>query len=104
MSRDYAWIHPAIMWGLFILISLTECFPRLYNTGGIKITDENRDRLYPLMRNTLNTCKLLVTALFAALIVDVVHGGQTVPCFVATFPPILIANLVFWWVKMFRNR
>ena len=36
MSRDYAWIHPAIMWGLFILISLAECFPRLYNTGGHK--------------------------------------------------------------------
>ena len=104
MSKDYAWVHPAIMWGLFILFSLAECFPRLYNTGGIKITDENRDRLYPLMRNALNTCKLLVMALFATLIVDVVHGGKTVPCFVAAFLPILIANVVFWWVKMFRNR
>ena len=103
-SRDYAWIHPAIMWGLFILFSLAECFPKLYNTGGIKITDENRDRLYPLMRNALNTCKLLVMALFAALIVDVVHGGKIVPYFVAAFLPILITNVVFWWVKLFRNR
>ena len=58
MDKSLVWIHPVLMVGLFILFSIVEFFPHLYNMGGIKVTDENRERLYPLMRNAASVCKL----------------------------------------------
>ena len=93
------------MWGLFILVSILECFPRLWNVGGIKITEENRDRIYALMRNLCCTTKMLAIALLSVLVVDAAHGGGAVPSgLIAVFLPLISANVVFWWVKMFLNR
>ena len=104
MDKSFVWVHPALMWGLFVLISIVEMFPRLYNTGGIKVTDENRARLYPLMRNAASICKLLVVGLFSAIIGDVIYGGTWAPSLVVIFLPLLIANILFWWIRMFRSR
>ena len=105
IGKAYAWIHPCIMWGLFVLISVVECLPRLWNTGGIKITEENRNRIYALMRNLISTTKMLVVAILTVVVVDVTKGGGAVPSgLIAAFLPIIIANIAFWWVKMFLNR
>ena len=105
IGKEYVWLHPCIIWGLFALLSIVECFPRLWSTGGIRITDENRDRIYAIMRNMLCTTKLLAVALLSVLVVDAVHGGGAVPSgMIAAFLPLIGANLAFWWVKMFLNR
>ena len=105
IGKEYAWLQPCVMWGLFALLSILECFPRLWSTGGIKITEENRDRIYALMRNLCCTTKMLAIALLSVLVVDAVHGGGAVPSgLIAAFLPLIGANLAFWWVKMFLNR
>ena len=104
MDKSLVWIHPVLMVGLFILFSIVEFFPRLHNMGGIKVTDENRERLYPLIRNAASTCKLLVVTLFSVIVVDVVHGGTSSPKIIFCFLVLLTVNVLFWWIRMFRNR
>lgn len=102
IGKEYAWLHPCVMWGLFALFSILECFPRLWSTGGIKITEENRDRIYALMRNLCCTTKLFAVALLSVLVVDAAHGGGAVPSWlIAAFLPLIAANVAFWWVKMY---
>ena len=105
IGKEYAWLHPCVMWGLFALFSLLECFPRLWSAGGIRITEENRDRIYALMRNLGCTTKTLAIALLSVLVVDAAHGGGAVPSgLIAAFLPLIAANIAFWWVRMFLNR
>ena len=105
IGREHAWLLPCIIWGLFALFSVIECFPCLWGTGGIKITDENRDCIYAIMRNMLCTTKMLALALLSVLVVDAAHGGGAVPSgLISAFLPLIAANIVFWWVKMFLNR
>lgn len=105
IGKEYAWCLPCIVWGLFALLSVVECIPRLWNMVGIKITDENRDRIYAIMRNMICTTKMLAVALLSVLVVDAVHGGGAVPSgLIASFLPLIVANLVSWWIKMFLNR
>ena len=105
IGKEYAWINPCVMWGIFVIISIVECFPRLWNTGGIKITDGNRDRIYTLIRNLISTTKILAVLLLSVFVVDSAHGGGAVPSslFVA-IPSLIVVNVAFWWVKMFMNR
>ena len=105
IGKEYAWILPCIIWGLFVLLSVVECLPCLWNTGGIKITDENRDRIHAIMRNMLCTTKMLGVVLLSVLVVDAAHGGGAVPpVLIAASLPLIIVNIAFWWVKMFLNR
>lgn len=105
IGKEYAWIHPCIMWVIFVFLSLAERFPRLCNTGGIKITEENRDRLYPLIGKLISTTKVLAVSFLSVIVVDVAHGGGAVPpVLIAASLPLIIVNIAFWWVKMFLNR
>lgn len=104
-GREQAWILPCIVWGCFALVSFVECFPRLWNTGGIKITDGNRERIYALVRKFISTTKALVVTLLSLVVVDATQGGGAVPPIViAAFFPLFVVNFAFWWVKMFLNR
>ena len=108
-SKWDLWHLPCVMLASFAIASIVECFPKTWNTGGIKITEENRDRIYALLRNMLSTVKLLVVALFSFLSVACGRGGDTIPigmlfATAAGFTLLLFANIAFWWVKMYRNR
>ncbi len=104
-GREQAWILPCVLWGCFALMSVVERFPCLWNTGGIQITDENRDRIYALIRKLISTTKAFVVVLLSLVVVDATRGGGAVPpVVIAAFLPLVVGNGVFWLVKMFLNR
>ncbi len=53
-------------WIFFILISVVEMFPGMWNTG-VQVTPQNREKVYRILKNMLGTLKLCVVLVFSYL-------------------------------------
>lgn len=65
-SRGELLIVPVVMLVLFILLSVLERFPHVWNTG-VEVTKQNRERVYTLTLHLLTSSKLLMVAVFSYL-------------------------------------
>lgn len=61
-------ILPAICAVLFTILTVVEHFPNSWNTG-VTVTEENRERVYQIIKNLLGTVKLTFVAVFTYLTV-----------------------------------
>ena len=86
---------PIIGWILYIGMSVLARFPRAWNTG-VTITDENRERVYRTLKNTLGTLKMAVVAAFAALTVYS-SLGLNLPFWFLPGILILVLGLLFFF-------
>ncbi len=57
-------IIPIMSWVLYILITVIEMFPAVWNTG-VKVTEQNKFRVYAILRLMLDIIKLIVVVSFA---------------------------------------
>lgn len=62
-----------IGWVLFLTISILERFPKVWNTG-VEVTEENRERVYRVLKHMLVTMKTFVAVLFSYLTVQATTG------------------------------
>lgn len=96
-------ILPVIAWLMYGLMTVVEQFPSAWNTG-VKVTEENRERVYPLLAHMLSTLKFLMVVLFAWI---TVWCALARPLPVWFLPAVLIAlfgDMVYWLVRLFRAR
>lgn len=68
-SKEELLISPVIGWIVFLGITAVGFFPQAWNPG-VKITEENREKIYRIIRNLLNTMKLIITVHFSFLTVN----------------------------------
>lgn len=73
-SKTYMIIEPIIMVVLFIIISITERFPRFWNMP-VKITPENRDRQYKIACALLGFMKVMCIIIFIVAGVASINPG-----------------------------
>ena len=102
-SKSTIWVVISIMWVVVGLVSVVEQFPRLWNTG-FKLTKENRSRLLALTWHFISTTKIVISVLFAYIIVMCVKGGNLSPLFLPFVLTVLCANSLYWIIKLVINR
>lgn len=96
-------ILPAISWMTYIGLSVIERFPSVWNTG-VKVTAENRERIYPIILNMIVTLKLVTTSIFVFLSINSALAKPLPIWFTPTFLVLTFGTLFFFMVLLFRNR
>lgn len=102
-SKAELLILPVIAWLLYGVMTVVEQFPGSWNTG-VKVTAENRERVYILLGHMLSTLKLLVMAMFTWITVQCALA-QPLPVW---FLPVVLAavfgDMIYWLIRVLRAR
>lgn len=94
---------PVIGWAVYVLMTVVEHFPSLWNTG-VQITAENRVRVYRLLGHLLSTLKCLTTAMFAGLTLWCTLARPLPGWFLPVVLVVLFGDMIFWLVRVIRAR
>lgn len=92
-----------ILWFLFILMTVVERFPRIWNTG-VTLTEENVCRIYRILKYMLKTIKLITVLIFAFLILNTTAQTPLPVWFLPVCVVLVIGDMVFWLIVLYRNR
>lgn len=102
-DRSSLLILPVISWLLYGLLTVAEQFPGAWNTG-VKITEENRERVYPLLGHLLSTLKLLVVAMFTWIILWCALARPLPVWFLPVVLGVVSGDMVYWLIRVLRAR
>ena len=92
-----------MVWILYLMISLVEHFPSVWNTG-VQVTLENRMRVYRTLKYMVKTLKLAMTLVFTFLIFNTVAGTPLPGWFTVVYVILIIGDLAFWFIWLYRVR
>ena len=102
-GKGMVWLLVVISWGLYLGITFVGRFPELWNTG-VKITKENKEKVYRYLKYLIVTSKLVMTVVFTSLIVFTILGKSLPSWFTGIYLTVLIGNALFWLVRIFMAR
>ncbi len=91
----------AFEWLMYIVLTAVGQCPQIWNTG-VKITEENRDRVYRTLKNMLNTTKLCMVGIFNFLMVNIATGAPLSRWFLPAVLILVFGELAFWLIKLVR--
>jgi len=100
-SKGEMILLPVIAWDMYLLITLLERFPDIWNTG-IKITEENRERAYRTLKNLIATMKLILVGVFVFLTVETALTLRLPAWFLPLTLGILFGDIAYWIWKLVR--
>jgi uncharacterized membrane protein len=102
-SKGTLLVLPIIAWVMFIGMSLIERFPRLWNTG-VKVTEENKFRIFRLLRNMICAIKLIIVAAFMFISIFQSLAIGLPAWFLPVFMGLLLLTIIFFIVGLVRAR
>lgn len=82
------------------LITLIEYIPDTWNTG-IKITEENKERVYTTLSHLISTLKFLLISLFSLIPITIVLNIKLSPIFISI---VIFGDLIYWIYKLYKAR
>lgn len=62
-------ITPIVGWLMFLGSTAIERYPEVWNTG-VTVTEENKERVYRVIRNMLSTLKIIMVVVFVSLSIN----------------------------------
>ena len=101
--KSMIWLLIAGAWIGVGIMTAVEQFPRLWNLP-FKVTKENQCRVLSLIWHWISTTKLIVLGLFIYLTVMSALGWNLSICFMLVSIGVLVANSLYWVVRLFLNR
>jgi len=102
-SKGTLFIVPAIAWVLFIGITIIERFPHLWNTG-VRVTEENKYRIYKITKSLLVTIKLFVVALFVSITIMQTLAQSLPVFFLPVFLSLMSVIIVYHIIRLIKAR
>jgi len=102
-SKGELLILPIIGWLIYLFLTVIEKFPQIWNTG-VTVTEENKERVYRITKNLLNTVKLITVAVFVYL---TINSSQAISLSVWFLPIFLIlefGSMIFFFIKLVRAK
>jgi len=96
-------IVPIIAAVLFAGISILERFPQIWNTG-VRVTEENKFRVYKILKGLITSIKFLIVAAFAAITVIQSLAQQLPIWFLPVFIAPILLTIVFHIIWLVRAR
>lgn len=94
---------PVMSWFIYGLTTLTEKYPNSWNVG-VQVTDENAPRVYRILKSMIKTTKLCMVIAFCYITVCSITARSMSPWALPIELIIIFGNLIYWLVKLFRNR
>ncbi len=94
---------PVISWILYLYITVTEQKPQIWNTG-VQVTEENAFRVYRILKSMVKTTKLLMVIMFFYIAICSIAATNMSPWALVIEMGVIFGNLIFWMIKLFRNR
>lgn len=71
-DKSAVFIMPVMSWVLYIMITVLEMFPQIWNTG-VRVTEQNRFRVYAILRLMIDIVKFIIVVSFAYITVCTVE-------------------------------
>lgn len=81
-------------WILYIGMSLVEKFPNIWNIG-VSVTEENKEKVYRILKNMIGNIKLLVALVFSYLTFQSSTGDNLPPIFLPVFMILMFGSIAF---------
>ena len=102
-SKSELIMLPIISWLLYGMITLIERFPQIWNTG-IRVTEENRAKVYRLLKNLIACVKMITLSIFSCLTVLSSLARNLPMWFLVAFLALLFGTIAYFIVKLTRIR
>lgn len=96
-------ILPIVGWTIYLVIILIGQFPKLWNTG-VAVTAENKERVYLILKNMLNTVELLVIIIFAYLTINSALAKNLPVWFIPVFLILIFGSIIFFIIKLVKAK
>lgn len=94
-------VLPIIILIVYTFITIIEKFPEAWNTG-IKVTEENKERVYSTLLHLISTIKFIMVGMVAYLTVHTALSLELSAWFTPIFILAIFGNFVYWIWKLFR--
>ena len=88
---------------LYFLITLVQQYPEAWNTG-VTVTEENRERVYRILRNLIGTTKLMMLLVFSSLTVLSSLGLALPIWYLGVFLVLLFGSITFFIIQLSKER
>ena len=102
-SKSGLIIFPIISWMIFGMITLIERYPQIWNTG-VRITKENRDQVYRLLKDLIAWVKMITLSIFGFLTVLSALARNLPVWFLLVFVVLLFGVIAYYIVRITRIR
>ena len=90
-------ILPIVGWIIYLVITAIGQFPKLCDTG---VTEENKKRVYLILKNMLNTVKLLVIIIITYLTINSALDKNLPIWFLPVFLILIFGSIIFFIIKL----
>ena len=102
-SKNSIWLLVGVQILLFAMMSVIERFPNIWNTG-VKITAENRERVYTTLRNMLSYLKMMIMGYLSYMTFQSIGGGNLHSMSVFVFLVLVFGGMAIFLIKIFKSR
>ena len=100
-SKKELLVLPIISWLMYLGMTVLERFPQIWNTG-VTVTEENKGRVYRVLKNMLSTMKLIVVAVFVYLTINSSRAISLSVWFLPVFITLMFGSIIFFSMKLVR--
>ena len=94
-------VLPIINWLMYLGMTAVERFPSVWNTG-VRVTEENRERVYRTIKNMLSTMKLIIVAVFSYLTINSARALPLSPGFLPAFLILIFGSIILYIIRLVR--
>ena len=102
-SKGSVLMMPIVSWVWYILITVLEMFPALWNTG-VKVTEENKFRVYAILRLMLDIIKFIMVVSFAYTTICSVEFMPLGAWFTFVEMGTIFLTIILCLVKLYKAR
>jgi len=102
-GKGTVWILPLIMLALFVLMTAAGKFPSMLNTG-VKITEENKERLYPILKGMADTIKLIICLMFTTISISITAASALPVWFLAVSVAVIFGSTAVYCIMLRKAR
>lgn len=96
-------VLPITTWIMYIGLTVVERFPQVWNTGVI-VTEENKERVYRILKSMLGTLKLNVVVVFTYLTVNSAMAKPLPIWFLPVSLIIMFGFLIFFIIRLIKAK
>jgi hypothetical protein len=98
-SKKELLVLPIISWLMYLGMTALERFPQIWNTG-VTVTEENKERVYRVLKNMLSTMKLIVVAVFVYLTINSSQAISLSVWFLPVFITLMFGSIYIFYYKI----
>ena len=94
-------ITPIVAWIMYIGLTALEKYPQIWNTG-VQVTDQNKERVYRILKNLIGTEKLLMVAVFIFITINSSLSKPLPIWFLPIFLLLVFGSIILFIIKLVK--